>query len=898
MKRRKFIVTVILAALLTVPAANATPSSKKKKSAKTEQEVPKPKKDTASRYDKLLKGAISAKGDFITLHKVNGKKVYLEYPVKHLGRRMLVGSTVSEVSDPSFVNVGYKHADPIHLQVNKCDTLLVFSKPNTSASLNSNDEGLKIAFRKNFIPKLYRQYPILAYNKDSTTLVVEITSLLQDMGPKDGMIAPSKEKDMMLSFGKIKAFEDNASIEIRQNVTIEQTILIFKFKIGEISAVSNVSFLLLPEEPMKPRIQDSRIGVFWSASQSYQGNTTPKYEISVLGDGLRPYFLANRWRVEPIDIAAWKRGEKVAVRKPIVWYVDNAFPAEWRGPIREGVLMWNRAFEEIGLKNVIQVHDFPTKEENPEFDPDNLKYSCLRYSPCATMNAMGPSWVDPVTGEILNASVIVWNDIVKLINNWRFVQTAQVDERVRTKKMPKEIIDESIVYVVSHEIGHTLGLMHNMAASAAYPVDSLRSETFTAKYGTTPSIMDYARFNYVVQPDDKGVKLTPPDLGIYDKYVIKWLYEPVPDAKDMWEEAEIADRLIDEKAGDPLYRYGRQQFSGTSSYTIYDPSALGEDLGDDPIKAGDYGIANLKYILPNMSTWIDDDQTLDHRQNLYVQIVNQYYRYLTNVLYQIGGIYLYDVKDGTPGQPAIAVNKARQKASLVWIMKQLRSCDWINQPELTRKFALHTDFSTTLCSMIASNLTTTIPSNVTLSSHIADKEGAYTIREFYNDLYNEVFQTSMRGGKLTPEEKVLQRMIVTAAAKPMITAKNAQKFTNDEMPLQPACSALPSYEELVFQGKIHPELAIRFGDQMEQIEERYGKGTIAASLSAGNEFGEARLPFQRALKIDKISEIEPYNQTMIGKIHTLAKAKMASAPTDDRAHYEYLWRMTSNALNN
>ena len=235
---------------------------------------------------------------------------------------------------------------------------------------------------------------------------------------------------------------------------------------------------------------------------------------------------------------------------------DNAFPESWRKYIKAGVEEWNAAFERIGFKNVVRAVDFPT--DDPEFDPDNLKYSCVRYSPSWVANAMGPSWTDPRTGEIVNASVYVYHNLLQLVQNWRFVQTAQADPDVRTITMPEELAGECIRYVIAHEVGHCLGFMHNMSASAAIPVDSLRSPSFTKEHGTTYSIMDYARNNYVAQPGDKerGVKLTPPRLGVYDYFSVKWLYSPLLDAKSSKEEVPVLDRWISEKSGDPVYRYG------------------------------------------------------------------------------------------------------------------------------------------------------------------------------------------------------------------------------------------------------------------------------------------------------------------------------------------------------
>ena len=857
--KRSFILSLIAAALL-VPSTDAAASVfkfKKKKKTQTEAvAAPKPApKKKQSPYEKLMKEVTdSARSKTFCLYRTSKDKVYMGFPKKMMGRRMLVGSTIAATSNPSYVNIGRKYVKPTYFQIDLQDSLVVLSVPGTNAT--SSDPEMQTALERNYIPKVLRRVSVQATSKDSSELIFDVTPLVSSVAPKGVDFSLTKAADEKSTwYGELKAFNDNASVKVYSNVDFTKTFLMVKGKVGSGSLAYTVSFLLLPDNPMPARVQDSRIGVFPVGP----GEGSVKYKLSSAEDGFKGYVLASRWRLELSDTTAWKNGQKVTVKNPIVWYVDNSFPDAWKSPIKEGILAWNKAFESIGLKDVIQVKDFPTAEEDREFDPDNLKYSCVRYVPDATMNAMGPSWVDPVTGEILNASVLVYNDVIKLINNWSFVQTSQVDERVRAVKMPQDIIDESLVYVISHEIGHTLGLMHNMGASSAYPTDSLRSATFTAKYGTTPSIMDYARFNYVAQPKDKAVKLVPPSLGVYDEYAIKWLYTPVPGAKDIWEEAAIAGKIIDEKAGDPLYRYGAQQITTSSTYGSYDPSARTEDLGDDPIKSSDYGIKNLKFILPKMNGWIGaDDSDFSHRKDLYAQLANQYYRYVSNVMAQIGGIDLDKVKEGSAIQPSTPVSVKVQKASLKWLVSQLRSSSWINDPSVTSKLPLSTPQSNKICVAVAKNLASTVPTNVMLASSVPSAGKPYTISEYYDDLCREIFASSIAGRKLTSEEKTLQREILTASSKDvksMLSKSLTEEEVLDEYAAEPMWCGF---------------------DEMS--------------------LGEGDGPYQRSVSIQSIDETDGCRIVFLNKVKALALSRRSYAPAEDKGHYEYLLARVNAAL--
>ena len=845
--------------------AEAGTREKKKKKGKTEAVAPK-----KSEYEMFreMEGLKTVSGWFITLHRL-GDKIFFEYPLKYMERDLLIASTPAATSEPLLVNVGYKASTPMHVRFEQEDSVIFLCERNSYMTYDEHLKNREDVIRDNFMDVKKQKMKIVTYNTERTAVVFDVTEFFTD---KNARLCPVKGyfmglplvgdlKKNLSTIGKIKAFDDNISIEMRETYACALRRGQDLIGLGDITVNTVKSVLLLPEKKMKPRLSDPRIGIFLTGKQ----NISPE-------EGSKYYSFANRWRLEPRDMKKWERGELVEPKKPIVYYLDNAFPEAWRKPLKRGILRWNKAFEAIGFKNAVQVRDFPL--DDSAFDPDNLKYSCVRYCPAGIENAMGPSWVDPVTGEIVNASVIIYNDVVRLAADWRFVQTAQVDDSVRSGRLSGKVLEETLEYLVAHEVGHTLGLMHNMKASHAIPVDSLRSVAFTQKYGTTPSIMDYARFNYVAQPGDKGVRLTPPDLGIYDYFLVKWSYQPLLDAGDEWDEQATLEGWVDEKAGDPRYRYGRQQI-----YSRYDPSAIEEDLGDDPMKAGEYGIKNLKYILSNLNKWIQDDETAEYRQVLYGQIVSQYSRYLQNAAYCIGGIYLNDAKDGTAAKRYTPVPKAKQKAAVAWVIGQLQNNEWLDNREVCSKFGLHSKASATLNSAVA-DLLTKIYMNVTLSSYLEEKN-PYAMVEFFNDLYVGVWDAAIRNRKLSHGDKVMQKAMVNMMGK-SLTFIGGNKIGLTAISAEVAYA--PSIQEICLYGLDETGTIARYSKELTELEAREGKAYMAEQMRlSGFGYGYG---WQSPVTCDAIDESTTYYYDSALKIKSLLERRIVTTNPADKAHYQ------------
>ena len=619
----------------------------------TKEDSKKPKKEKTFE-DIITKEAITDKGLF-NIHKVK-EKYYYEINDTLFGREMLMVTRIAKTASGLGFGGGKQNTQVLRWQKKDNKILLRVVSHNVVASdsLPVNEAVLN----SNFEPILY-SFKIESKGIDSNSTLIEVTKLFsEDVKPlgfpqsrrKGYKISSLNSKKSFIE--SIKSYPEN--IESRHVKTYNSSSPPSNSSTGTISLEINNSMILLPKVPMKRRYFDQRVGWFARSQVDYGLDVQESKSLKYL----------DRWRLEvrDEDLEKFKNGELVTPKKQIVYYIDRATPVKWRKYLKQGIEDWQIAFEEAGFKNAIIAKDPPTKEEDPDWSPEDVRYSVVRYLASPIPNANGPHVSDPRSGEILESDINWYHNVMTLLRNWFFVQTAAINEDARGVSFDDEVMGRLIRFVSAHEVGHTIGLPHNMGSSSAYPVDSLRSATFTKKYGTAPSIMDYARFNYIAQPEDKGVALMP-DIGVYDKHSVRWGYRPIPDAKTAKDEKKTLDKWIRDNENSLMHRFGSAGI---------DPSSQTEDLGDDAVKASEYGILNLKRIIPNLNKWTSEDgKDYSDLQTMYGQVLSQFNRYMGHVSSNIGGVYQYYKTYDQEGPVYTHVKKSHQKKCMNFLNDQL-----------------------------------------------------------------------------------------------------------------------------------------------------------------------------------------------------------------------------------
>jgi Met-zincin/Domain of unknown function (DUF5117)/Domain of unknown function (DUF5118) len=667
----KKIVALLLFSALLISCGTFT---KKKKNTETAQAdaKKKEKKDGIKPYDKVItKEAVSDSGLFV-VHRIDNKYFY-EIPKKLYKKDMLWVSRIAQIPaglGGGYVNAGSKtNEQVVHWERFQDKVLLkVKSYTNIADSTKAISKSVSV---NNYEPTLYA-FDIAALSKDSTAVVIDVTDLftkdikaISGLGTRLRKEYKVKKLDASRSFiNSIKSFPLN--IEVKQDMTYEASEPPSNSATESISLQMNQSMILLPEEPMQPRLFDPRVG-FFTVSQYDFGSDALKADKNTY---------IRRWRLEPKDPEAYARGELVEPIKPIVYYLDPGTPENLQQYIKQGVEDWQKPFETAGFKNAIIAKDAPTPEEDPEFSPEDIRYSVIRYVASTTRNAVGPSVSDPRSGEIIESDIIWYHNHLRSYRNRYLLETGAANPSARTLDTPDEEIGEMMRMVIAHEVGHALGFPHNMAASYAYNVEDYRDGAFTQKNGIAASIMDYARYNYIAQPGDENIRFIR-QMGPYDYYATNWGYRFIPGANSAEAEKPILNKWIEEKGENPIYRFGRQS-------SRFDPQSQTEGIGNNPMQASNYGISNLKYVADNLPKWTSDrTNNYDDLEELYGELLGVWSRYVGHVVTNIGGVY-ENLK--TPKQEGIIylhLDKLEQEKSMQWLQDNaFTTPEWLLDPTI------------------------------------------------------------------------------------------------------------------------------------------------------------------------------------------------------------------------
>ena len=654
MKKRNIFLSVILASSLTIAGCTGAKKTSNTNSSSTPPPSRSISKGGIKAFDKVItKEAVLDEGVFNIYQQDD--KYFFEINNDLLNREMLMVSRIAGVPPgfSGFSSAGSKSAEQV-ITFSRSKDKILLRKKSYEAIANEELPVYQSVRANNFEPVI-ASFDIEALSKDSSGVVIDVTDLFtSDVEAISGIPSFLRRTYQIRRLDSGRSFVESAksfpeNIEVRQVMTYVAGNPPSAGYTQTLSVEVSQSIVLLPEEPMQKRYADYRVGYF-SIRQIDYGSDEQKA-------AQKEYI--RRWRLEPKDPEAYARGELVEPVKPIVYYLDPATPEKYRSYIIQGILDWNEAFEEAGFKNAVQAKLPPSKEEDPDWSPEDIRYSTVRWVASTVRNAVGPSVSDPRSGEIIESDIVWFHNHMRSYRNRLMIETGAANPEARKLKLDDDLIGETMRRVISHEIGHAIGLPHNMQSSSAYPTDSLRSGAFTQKWGIATTIMEYARQNYIAQPGDENIRWIRM-IGPYDKYSVNWGYRVIPGAETPEDELDTLDSWIEAKADDPVYRF--------ASSTGYDPSSQTEDLGDDPVKSSTYGLMNLKRVVPNLIEWTSTDgEGYDDLEEIYGELIGQWSRYARHVATNIGGVYQSRKASDQEGWVYTPVPKDYQKKAMKFL---------------------------------------------------------------------------------------------------------------------------------------------------------------------------------------------------------------------------------------
>ncbi|PUZ28865.1 hypothetical protein DCC81_05130 [Chitinophaga parva] len=735
--------------------AKATPSAEKSATDSTTAKKEKDDKTKLKKYEEVITKDVETSKGFITVHKKEDK-YWFEIPFSIMGRDLLNVSRIAKASvdmrNGSFGMAGDEIGEAVYSFEKGPGNKLYLKRMSFSEYSGDSTKAMFAGVQKNNVQPLAAAFPIVAYNKDSSAAVIEVTDWLN----ADNDVLYFHNEKLKQRAGVAGQLADRSYIKYVHTFSKNLEVRALKTYSAGLnpaypyySLELNASFVLLPEKPMQGRLRDDRVGYFATGFKDFDANP----------QGVKEIVYAVRWRLEPKpeDVEKYKRGELVEPQKPIIFYIDPTTPKKWVPYLIAGVNDWQKAFEKAGFKNAIYAREAPSPQEDSTWSIDDATHSAIVYRPSVIANAMGPNVADPRSGEIIESHIFWYHNVMKLLHDWYQVQCGTTDSRARKREFDDELMGQLIRFVSSHEVGHTLGLMHNFGASSSVPVDSLRNKKWVEAHGHTPSIMDYARFNYVAQPEDNiGEAGLFPRINDYDTWAVQWGYTWRPEYKSSADEQRTLTKIVTDSLKNPRLRFG-------SELSPFDPRNQNEDLGDDAVKASGYGIKNLQRIITQIAAW-DVDSTDDAEQvkEPYSAVLSQYQLYMGHVLKIVGGVYSTPKIGAEPGPVDVYVPRAKQKAALDFINKQFFNTPlWLNEKSMATRFA-NFNFMIEFTEMQTGMINALVGRNrisLLMEAEYADRAN-YGATEYLADLNKMIFAEEHAGKNVDVYRRNLQKFFV------------------------------------------------------------------------------------------------------------------------------------------